>query len=108
MPGLHIRTNDTVVVISGKDKGKQGRVVRVYPDRGRVMVEGVNQVKRHEKLRVGQGRAGTTGGIITKELPVDASNVAVVCGSCGRGTRVGFETGEGGKRRVCRRCGSDL
>ena len=108
MPTPRIRKNDNVKVIAGKDKGKRGRVVRVYPDSGRVMVEGVNQVKRHEKIRVGQGRAGTQGGIITKELPVDASNLLVVCTHCDQATRVGFVVDDAGKRRVCRKCGGDL
>jgi large subunit ribosomal protein L24 len=108
MPGLKIKKNDTVEVIAGKDKGKRGRVVHVWPDKGRVLIEHVNMVKRHEKLRVGQGRSGTEGGIISKELPIDASNVLIVCGSCDRPSRIGFTVDESSKRRVCRRCGSDL
>jgi large subunit ribosomal protein L24 len=108
MPVFKILKNDTVEVISGKDKGKRGRVVRVYPDSRRVMVEGVNQVKRHEKVRMGQGRAGTQGGIITKESPVDVSNVLVVCSHCDKASRIGYSIDDAGKRRICRRCGGDL
>ena len=83
MPALKIRKGDTVEVLAGKDRGKQGRVVRVFPERSMLLVEGVNQVKRHERMRPAQGRGGVTGGIITKEMPVQISNVAIVCGSCG-------------------------
>ncbi|HEX9694986.1 MAG TPA: 50S ribosomal protein L24 [Actinomycetota bacterium] len=109
MPRLKIHKDDNVEVITGKDKGKRGRVVRVFPARGRVLVEHVNVVKRHERLRVGQGRGGTTGGIISKEMPVDVSNVLLICSSCDRGTRTGYlieDTGE--KRRVCKKCGGDV
>ncbi|MGH2726913.1 MAG: 50S ribosomal protein L24, partial [Actinomycetota bacterium] len=70
MQTMHIRKGDEVIVLSGKDRGKQGRVVRVWPKNRKVMVEGVNQVKRHEPLRQQRGRQGMTGGIVTKELPV--------------------------------------
>lgn len=109
MPGMKIRKDDTVEVIAGKDRGKRGRVVRVYPENNRIMVEHVNVVKRHERLRVGQGRAGTEGGIINKEMPVDVSNVMLVCSKCDKGRRTGTELLEGGaKRRICRSCGSEI
>jgi len=105
---LKVHKGDTVEVLRGKDRGKRGRVVNVYPKREAVMVEGVNQVKRHERMRPAQGRGGVTGGIITKEMPVHVSNVAVVCDSCSRPTRVGYEVAADGKHRVCRRCGGKL
>ncbi|MGH2828845.1 MAG: 50S ribosomal protein L24 [Actinomycetota bacterium] len=109
MAGLRVKKDDQVVVIAGKDRGKRGRVVRVFPGNGRVMVEHVNMVKRHEKLRVGQGRSGTQGGIISKELPIDLSNVMVVCPHCDRGRRMGTAVEEGGvRRRICRSCGGDV
>lgn len=109
MPGLKVHKNDTVEVLSGKDRGKRGRVVRVWPADEKVLVEGVNRVKRHERIRQGRGRAGTEGGIITKEMPVHVSVVAVVCPSCGRPARIGHERGdEGTKRRICRRCGGTI
>ena len=103
---LAIRKGDTVQVLRGKDRGKQGRVVNVYPDRGKVMVEGVNQVKRHEPIRQAQGRSGVTGGIITKELPVDTSNVMLVCPSCHEPSRVEQRVNADGKERICKRCGA--
>lgn len=105
---MKVIKGDTVQVLSGKDAGKQGRVVRVLPAAQRVLVEGVNMVKRHEKVRPASGRGGVTGGIIHKELPVHVSNVAVICGSCNRPTRVGFTVGREGKERVCKKCGGTL
>ena len=108
MPGRKIKKGDTVEVISGKDRGKQGRVVNVYPNRGMVMVEHVNQVKRHETIRPTQSGGGLQGGIITKELPLDISNVAVVCPTCGKATRVAHTSGPDGKERQCKRCGGKI
>lgn len=106
--GLHIRKGDTVQVLAGKDRGKQGRVVNIYPDRDKLMVEGVNQVKRHEKIRPAQGRGGVQGGIIVKEMPVHISNVALICNSCGKPTRIGHNITSEGKERVCRTCGGKI
>jgi large subunit ribosomal protein L24 len=105
---LKIRKGDHVRVMSGKDRGKEGRVLAVYPRRNRLLVEGVNVVKRHLKLRAARGRAGQEGGIISKEALLDASNVQVVCPSCGP-TRIGYQiTADGTKNRVCRKCGGEL
>ena len=111
MPGLNVHKGDQVVVISGKDRGKQGRVVRVWPKNDKLMVEGVNQVKRHEPMRQAKGRQGMEGGIITKEMPVHISTVALVCNTpdCDGRARVGVEIlDDGTKRRVCRKCGSTI
>ena len=105
---LKIKKGDNVKVLRGKDRGKTGRVVNVYPDRERVMVEGVNMVKRHEPIRQAQGRQGTTGGIIQKEMPVHISNLAVVCPACGEPTRVGYQVTPESKDRVCKRCEAKL
>jgi large subunit ribosomal protein L24 len=108
---MKIRKGDEVVVLSGKNRGKVGRVVRVWPDERKVMVEGVNQVKRHERIRPARGRQGMEGGIITKEMPVHASTVTLVCRtpSCNGRARVGFRIdADGTKHRVCRKCGSEL
>jgi large subunit ribosomal protein L24 len=102
-----IRKDDQVKVIAGKDAGKTGRVVAVLRERGRVLVEGVNYVKKHQRMQT-QGGA-TEGGIIETEASVHISNVMPVCPACGKATRVGYiyET-EGDRRsktRSCRRCG---
>jgi len=106
---LKIRKGDQVVVISGKDLGVRGRVLEVMPTQGRVIVEGVNRVTRHERIKQAQGRGGQQGGIIHKEAPVHASNVALVCPTDGP-TRAGYrqEEGTGAKVRVCRKCGTEL
>ncbi|MGH2771810.1 MAG: 50S ribosomal protein L24 [Actinomycetota bacterium] len=103
-----IRRNDRVQVLAGKDAGRQGRVVRIFPDKNKVLVEGINRVKRHEKIRPARGRSGQSGGIIIKELPVDLSNVALVCKTDGP-TRIGFRTeADGTKVRVCKKCEAEL
>jgi large subunit ribosomal protein L24 len=102
---MKIHKGDQVEVIAGKDKGKRGRVKQVNPRQGRVVVEGVNFVKRHRKPR-GQMDQG---GIIEFEAPIAASNVMLVCPHCKGPARVGFEfLPEGGKSRVCRACGEPL
>jgi large subunit ribosomal protein L24 len=108
MPGVDIRKNDNVMVISGKDRGRKGRVLHVLPREGRVMVEGVARVKRHLPIRPAQ-RGAQQGGIILKELFVDISNVQVVCRHCDRPSRVGHRVNSDGvKVRVCRRCGGEI
>jgi len=112
MPSLSIRKGDQVKVIAGKDRGKTGRVVRVWPKGDKVMIEGVNQVKRHEPLRQARsGRQGMEGGIITKEMPVHISTVALVCNTpdCNERARIGWAVDpDGSKRRICRKCGTEL
>ena len=102
-----IRTDDNVIVISGKDKGKTGKVIRVEPDKGRVYVEGLNMVKRHQ--RPVPGRPNLQVGVIEKEGPIHVSNVAIVDPKDHKPTRVGYKTNEQGKRvRVTRRSGAEL
>jgi large subunit ribosomal protein L24 len=98
---------DTVEVIAGKDKGARGKVIAAYPRAGKILVEGVNRVKKHTKIRTGQ-RGAKTGGIITQEAAIDVSNVMVV-DSDGKPTRVGYRVDVDGKKvRVSRRTGKDL
>jgi large subunit ribosomal protein L24 len=104
-----IRKDDQVKVIAGKDAGKSGRVVKLFVERDRVLVEGVNYVKKHERIQAQRGGA-QEGGIIETEAPVHISNVLPICPSCDEPTRVGFvyET-EGDRRskvRSCKKCGS--
>jgi large subunit ribosomal protein L24 len=107
MPGVAIKKDDNVIVMAGKDRGKTGRVVRVMPRDGRIMVEGVARAKRHLPIRPTQ-RGGQQGGIIEKELFIDISNVQILCPTCGKPTRVGHRVEDAGKTRVCRKCGGDL
>ena len=98
---LHVKKGDTVVVLSGKDKGKQGKVITAMPKAGKVIVEGVNKVKRHSKpsLKVPQG------GIITKEMPLHACKVQLICPACNKPTRIGHKEVNGKNSRVCKKCG---
>jgi large subunit ribosomal protein L24 len=94
--------------MTGKDRGREGRVLAVFPEKNRLIVEGANMVKRHQKLRSARGRAGQEGGIITQEAPVHVSNVQIVCPSCGP-TRIGYKLVEGEtKTRICRKCGGEI
>ncbi|MFN2557413.1 MAG: 50S ribosomal protein L24 [Nitriliruptorales bacterium] len=102
-----VRKDDRVQVISGKDRGKEGRVIRVFREDNRVLVEGVNYVKKHERIRQTQ-RGAQEGGIIETEAAVHLSNVQPICPSCDRPTRVGYRLEDPEDRRskvrVCRRC----
>jgi large subunit ribosomal protein L24 len=99
---MNIKRNDTVLVITGQDKGKKGRVREVHPRENEVLVEGINIVKKHTKGRQGARQAG----IIEREAPLAAGKVMVVCPKCNRGTRVGSTLlGTGQKVRVCKHCG---
>ena len=110
---MHVKTNDTVVVISGKDKGKKGKILASFPKTGCVTVEGVAIATKHQKSR----NAMQPGGIIEKPMPIDASNVMIVCPKCGKATRVSHkvtqETNDAGKKvrnmiRVCKKCGAEI
>ena len=97
-----IRKNDSVVVTTGKDRGKRGRVLKVVPDTNRVVVEGVNFIKRHTKPNP---QRGIKGGLVEREAPLHASNVQLVCPECGKPTRLGRRIlGDGRKVRICRKC----
>lgn len=99
---MHVKKEDTVQVISGVDKGKKGKVLKVIPSEGKVIVEGVGFVSKHTKPR----KQGEAGGIIKKEAAIYASKVILVCGKCGKTTRVGRKVLDDGKKtRYCRRCG---
>jgi large subunit ribosomal protein L24 len=102
---MKIRKGDRVVVLQGKDRGKEGTVTFAYPAQDRVVVDGVNIAKKHQKPT----RQTQQGGIIDKEMPIPVSRVAIVCPGCGKPTRVGhrFEP-DGTKVRICRKCEGDL
>jgi large subunit ribosomal protein L24 len=97
-----IRKNDTVLVMAGKDRGKRGRVLKVLPERNRLVVEGVNFIKRHTRPNP---QRNVKGGIVTREAALHASNVQLVCPECGAATRIGHRVlGDGRKVRICRKC----
>ncbi len=100
---LHVRTNDVVVVISGRDKGKKGKVMSASPKTGRVVVEGVAIATKHQKPRA----AGQPGGIIHREAAIAASKVMLLCGACGKATRHAHKIlADGAKVRACKKCGA--
>lgn len=102
---LGVRTGDTVVIISGDDKGKTGKVLEVSPAEGKIIVEGVNMITKHVKPR----REGEEGGRIQAEGAFYASKAMIVCPKCGKGVRVGHKILEdGSKVRVCKKCGEEL
>ncbi|BAF58512.1 MAG: 50S ribosomal protein L24 [Pelotomaculum sp.] len=102
---VHVRKGDTVLVITGKNAGKKGKVISVIPAKSRVVVEGVNVVKRHTKPT----RKMPQGGIVEKEAPIHSSNVMLFCGKCNSPTRVGKKFLEDGEKvRVCKRCGETI
>jgi large subunit ribosomal protein L24 len=101
---MNIKTNDTVIVLSGKDKGKKGKVISADPKSLKVIVEGVNVAQKHQKPR----QQGEEGGIIKKETPIYASKVMLVCPKCGKPTRVGHVIVDGKKSRACKKCGAAM
>lgn len=105
MNNLHVKKGDTVVVISGKDKGKKGKVVEVAPKEGKVIVEGINTVTKHVKPR----RQGEQGGIVKAEGPLYACKVQMYCKKCDKAVRTGVKVEKDGKKiRVCKKCGETL
>ena len=104
MSGMKIKKGDRVRVLTGKDRGKEGEVSRAIPSQGKVIVDGVNVAKKHQKAT----RATMQGGIIDKDMPIPAANVALLCTACGP-TRVGYRFDpDGTKIRVCKKCGGDV
>lgn len=107
---MNVRKDDMVVVISGDDRGKRGRVLKVFPEKNRVIVEGVNFIKRHTR----PSQQNPQGGIVEKEAPIHASNVMVICPKCNERTKVGFKvitdgrTGRAARVRYCKSCGEML
>jgi large subunit ribosomal protein L24 len=104
MPSLNIHRNDTVKVLTGADRGKTGRVLRVFPDKGTVLVEHVRVVKKTVSSKRGQR---TKGGIAEQESPIDVSNVALVCPNCGT-ARVVFKVEGDARARICKKCRQEL
>jgi large subunit ribosomal protein L24 len=105
MAGLKIRKGDRVRVLTGKDRGKEGEIMRALPRDRKVIVEGVNVAKKHQRPT----RATQQGGIIDKDMPLPVANVALVCPSCGKATRVGYKFDTSGQKvRICRKCEGEI
>ncbi len=101
---MNIKKDDKVIVLSGKDKGKQGKILVAEPKTGKVIVEGVNVATKHKKPQ----KQGEDGGIIKVETPIYASKVQLVCPKCGKGTRIGHKVMDGKKVRICKKCGAEI
>ena len=101
---MNIKRDDKVIVLSGKDKGKSGKVIAADPKAEKVIVEGVNVATKHQKAQ----KKGQDGGILKIETPIYVSKVQLVCPKCGKGTRVGHKVADGKKVRVCKKCGAEI
>ena len=105
MAGMKLRKGDRVRVLTGKDRGKEGVIMRSIPKDGKVIVEGVNVVKKHQRPT----KATQQGGIIDKDMPLPVANVALICPSCGQATRVGYKFDSSGQKvRRCAKCGGEI
>ena len=105
MAGMRIKKGDRVRVLTGKDRGKEGEVMRSIPAQRKVIVEGVNVAKKHQ----GPTRSTQQGGIIDRDMPLPVANVALVCPSCSKATRVGYKFDASGQKvRVCKKCGGEI
>lgn len=101
---MKIKKGDTVSIISGKDRGKSGKVLEVFPKSGKILVEGVAFKQRHERPK----KSGQKGEVIKKLSPIDSSNAMIFCNSCKKGVRVGFKISEKNKLRVCKKCNKEI
>ena len=101
---MNIKKNDTVIVLSGKDKGVKGKVLVAMPKENKVIVEKVNVATCHTKPR----KQGETGGIVKRETPIRSCKVALYCETCEKGVRVGYKVEDGKKTRICRKCGAEI
>ena len=101
---MKIKKNDSVLIISGKDRGKKAKVLKIFPKEKKILVEGVNLVKKHQKPK----SEGKKGEIITKPLPIDISKAKLVCPKCAKASRVGYKIEERKKYRICKKCGQEI
>ena len=101
---MRIRKGDTVLIISGKDRGRKGKVMRTLPKEGKVLVEGINLKKKHIRPK----KSGEKGQIVEMPVPFDASDVKLICKRCGKATRVGYKIEGKKKFRICKKCGQEV
>jgi large subunit ribosomal protein L24 len=101
---MKIKKGDTVLIISGKDRGRTGRVIRVLPKEEGILIEGINLKKKHVRPK----RTGEKGQIIEIPSPLDISNIKILCPKCGKAVRVGYKVEAGKKMRVCKKCGQEI
>jgi len=101
---MKIRKNDTVLVIAGKDRGKKGKVLTVFPKNARILVEGVNLRKKHQKPK----KQGEKGQVVSMPGPISVSNVKIICSKCGKPARIGYKLSEKNKVRICKKCNQEI
>jgi len=101
---MKIKKGDTILVISGKDRGRKGKVLKVFPKEGKILVEGINLKKKHQKPK----RTGEKGQIVTLPGLINISNLKLICPKCGKATRVGYIIVENKKYRICKKCGQEI
>lgn len=101
---MKIKKDDTVLIISGKNKGKKGKVLRVFPKEERILVEGVNLRKKHQKAK----KTGEKGQVIEMPSPINISNIKLICPQCGKPTRIGYKIADKKKFRVCKKCSQEV
>jgi len=101
---MKIKKGDNVIIISGKDRGKKGKVSKALPNKGKIIVEGINIVKKHRRSR----RENEKGQIIEIPSPINISNVKLICPKCARAVRVGYRLTKSGKFRICKKCGQEI
>lgn len=101
---MKIKKGDTILVISGKDKGKKGKVLEAFPKENRILVEGVSLRKKHQKPK----KSGEKGQILTMPGPISVSNVKLICPRCGKPTKIGYKITEKKKNRICKKCGQEI
>ena len=101
---MKIKKDDTVLIISGKYRGKKGKVLRTFPKEKKILVEGVNLVKKHQRPK----KTGEKGQIVELLKPIDISNTKLICPKCAKPTRIGYKIIEGKKYRICKKCGQEI
>jgi large subunit ribosomal protein L24 len=101
---MKIKKNDNIIVISGKDRGKKGKVIKVFLDAGKILIDGINLIKKHNRPK----KSGEKGQIIEIPAPIDASNVKIICPKCGKPSRVEYNLTKAGKFRMCKKCGQEI
>lgn len=101
---MKVKKGDKVKILSGKDRGSEGKVINSFPEEDRIIVDGINLVKKHRKPR----RSGEKGERITKPAPIDASNVQLICPKCGKPTRIGHKITNNEKARICKKCEAEI
>lgn len=101
---MKIKKDDIILVITGKDKGKKGKILKVFPRQNKILVEKVNIVKKHRRPK----KQGEKGQIIEMPKPINVSNTKLICPKCGQATRVGFRISKNGKNRICKKCEQEV